>query len=50
MRRRALEQAAAMGRRAGTLFRDYGIPSRCPFRRDDLARAWASGYAEGLES
>lgn len=37
-------RAEAMGARAGAALRELGIPSRCPFRRPELVRAWARGY------
>lgn len=46
VRRRATgpARAQAMGARAGADLRALGIPTRCPFRRPELVRAWARGY------
>jgi hypothetical protein len=44
----ATRKAEAMGRRAGEQLRDRGVPSGCPFHRDDLAAAWRRGYAAGV--
>lgn len=44
----AASTAEQLGRRAGEALREWGIPSRCPFR--DLAAlraAWARGYVAG---
>lgn len=46
-RTKSEKRAELMGWRAGQDLKDLGIPSRCPFRREDLARAWARGYAAG---
>lgn len=46
-RKTAGARAEAMGRRAGVDLRELGLPAPCPFRRNDLARAWARGYAAG---
>lgn len=43
-------RAEAMGRRAGEDLRRYGLPTRCPFRRRDLAGAWARGYIAGVDN
>lgn len=45
----AQSTAEQLGRRAGETLREWGIPSRCPFR--DLAAlraAWARGYDAGF--
>jgi len=47
-RRGAAGRARAMGRRAGEDLRTLGLPSRCPFRRPELAAAWRRGYVAGL--
>ncbi|HEY3714379.1 MAG TPA: hypothetical protein VGL39_07630 [Jatrophihabitantaceae bacterium] len=36
-----------MGARAGSAFRETGVPTRCPFRDDrlaDIAQAWRRAY------
>lgn len=49
MSRAATAAAARIGRRAGDVLRDQGVPTRNPFPdRPELARAWARGYLSAI--
>lgn len=48
---KALDAAAAMGRRRGLLFKDTGVPTPNPFTSDataDLGQAWRRAYISAV--